>query len=481
QALALARAFGNGPLPRPVTMDAVFIFVPGLGTFVYPEWLAAPFAVAAFVLLLVAFARGRTADKDHWTGSLVIGFVAALVTTALGVLTGYALGAGFLKLHASMGSGQPRLSDTYASAIAMSVIAVSMASHRLAIWRRNAAGAEVGALLWWSVVGIAVAVYLPGGSFLFTWPLVAAAVAAFAGARGSSGAAAIHWITSAIVVALVVPLAYSMVVVALGLDAIGGAILGLLAAMGATLARPMLVKGTDGWWPLAAPVLIAGAATVMGMATVRTSAEHPVGANRVFAIDTDSGRAFATGNATGPVGAVWVSSVTAGNTVAGSALPLWMQRLSGGRPALVAKPYESPLPPPRVTVLKDSSTGAGHTVTVRIVPTRPRTLGIGMDVNEAEVVSAWVDGRVVDRSRYRRPGTRWTLDFVAPPDSGFTLALAMRTAAAPVLSVTSRFAGLIAWPVSVTTRPSGVVAIQNGDMSVVYSRAILTMPAKRRR
>jgi hypothetical protein len=50
QALALARAFADGPLPRSRTGDAVFFTVPGVGLAVYPESFAMPFAIAAALL-----------------------------------------------------------------------------------------------------------------------------------------------------------------------------------------------------------------------------------------------------------------------------------------------------------------------------------------------------------------------------------------------------------------------------------------------
>src|SRR5688500_1881568 len=54
QMLALARAFGNGPLPRPATSDAVFFDLPIVGLVVYPEgwvWLIALEAVELVDLL----------------------------------------------------------------------------------------------------------------------------------------------------------------------------------------------------------------------------------------------------------------------------------------------------------------------------------------------------------------------------------------------------------------------------------------------
>jgi hypothetical protein len=481
QALALARAFANGPLPRPATADAVFFFIPGLGTFVYPESWALYIAIAALVILVVVLVRGRTIEPQRWVGSVAVGFGAALVTTVVGALAGYGLGAGFVRLHAEMGTGQPRLSDVYAAATVFAVVALTLLLYRLSLWKWKAAGVEAGALVWWSIVSIAVALYVPGASFLFVWPLAAAIVAAHASSRGAKAAVALHWVTAIVVVAMVVPTAYAMVVVALGLDAVGGAILGLLVAMGVTLARPVIVVPSDGWWTAAVPAAAAAWAAVIGATTVRTNAEHPEGGSLVFAIDADSGRAFASGYSSGPVAAKWVSATIGGARAPASDLPLWVRRLAGGRPVMIAEPYASPLTAPRVTVLKDSSGIGERTVQVRIQPGGTGTLSMGLDLDTTRVLAATVDGRSIDRERYRRRPTRWALEFIAPPDSGFTLSLTMPADARPILGVTARRAGLVAWPLTLVPRPPGVIPIQSGDMSVVHTRARLEIPPRRRR
>src|SRR6266704_1906262 len=59
QALALTRAFANGPLPRPRTGDAVFFDLPAVGLVVYSEKWAIPLALLAAALTLVVIVRSR--------------------------------------------------------------------------------------------------------------------------------------------------------------------------------------------------------------------------------------------------------------------------------------------------------------------------------------------------------------------------------------------------------------------------------------
>jgi hypothetical protein len=58
QMLALARAFGDGPLPRPVTGDAVFFDLSARRADRLPEPWAWPITLAAVALVLATLLRG---------------------------------------------------------------------------------------------------------------------------------------------------------------------------------------------------------------------------------------------------------------------------------------------------------------------------------------------------------------------------------------------------------------------------------------
>src|SRR5207247_7762877 len=88
QALALARAFGNGSLPRPRTGDAVFFDFPLVGLIVYPVSWALPLAVVAAALVLVVLFRLRGRERAVGRGVLLAaaGAVAAVIFSALGAM-----------------------------------------------------------------------------------------------------------------------------------------------------------------------------------------------------------------------------------------------------------------------------------------------------------------------------------------------------------------------------------------------------------
>ena len=66
QALALAHAFANGPLPRPRTGDAVFFELPGVGLVVYSEKWAMLLALVAAALAVVVIIRSRRESHTLW-------------------------------------------------------------------------------------------------------------------------------------------------------------------------------------------------------------------------------------------------------------------------------------------------------------------------------------------------------------------------------------------------------------------------------
>jgi hypothetical protein len=91
QMLTLARAFGNGALPRPVTGDAVFFDLPFVGLIVYPESWALPIAIMA--LLLVAAAVFRLArDGAPWIRDVTLGVAGTTVAMCLGAGAAFASG-----------------------------------------------------------------------------------------------------------------------------------------------------------------------------------------------------------------------------------------------------------------------------------------------------------------------------------------------------------------------------------------------------
>ena len=90
---------------------------------------------------------------------------------------------------------------------------------------------------------------------------------------------------------------------------------------------------------------------------------------------------------------------------------------------------------------------------------------------DVKVLAASVDGRAIDTTRYRTQLPMWTVQFAAPPDSGFVLALTFPRGSIPHFDLRAEFAGLPTLPgITMPPRPDDTVPSQSGDVTVVHRR-----------
>jgi peptidase M28-like protein len=473
QMLAMARAFGDGPLPRPVTGDAVFSDMPLVGLIVYPESWALPIAIVGLVLVVVAAAR-LARDQANWMRDILLGTLGTIVAACVG--GGVALGAGALivRVHDVTGwGGAPAFRGLYTAALALLALAVSAAVWALMRRWASVAGLQVGALIVWGIVALLLTLKLPGVSFLFAWPVVIGAIAALGlrltplGTRDrltpTPTSDALTWIATAIGAALVVPFIYAISTVLLGAAGPGGIATGTMVPLLTWLLAPQLEAiGARRWITAGAAFVLAVIVIVVGMMTIRSSPEHPTPSVLVYAVDADSGGAWLA--VRGPTSNEIVKSASAQSP------PVWLARLFGGPSRNVA--FESvprvTVAPPTATVIGDSTVGGTRRVTLRIAPA-PGTETITMQAKETEILGASIAGRPIDTSRYRGRVRPWRLEFSAPPDSGITLLLAVFPGTPVSLDLLARSPGLPTLDsVRIPPRGPDVVTIQTGDVTLAH-------------
>lgn len=477
QALALARAFADGPLPRPLTGDAAFFDFPLIGLIVYPIGWSIAIASIGLLIVVAAIVLGR-AREEKWVRGIGIGAGAFVATLVVALVLNLCLSFGISRLHA-MGTigGAPEWSAVYGAAYAFVCVAVVLAAWFLVRRYAGATPLQLGGLAVLAVITVVLAAMVAGVSFLFAWPLLFAAIAALLAATGRALAARIvAWVSAAVTLIMLAPTIHAMVIVALGLDQTGTALLSLLGVIALWLVALLLdeLLTPASWRPALVAAGTAGVLLLAGMLTVRTNEKHPAGSTFAYVIDADSLRAWLAGSGTTPALRDWVRREFAGSASDSASTP-------SRPPAWLLRSFESrrvkPAPvgafvAPTVTLLSDSTTPTGRVVNLR-VRADTGTLVVSMAADSG-IVAASVDGRTVDRSRYRSRSTRWTLDYVAPTDSGFTLRLQLAPQATPSLQVLARRPGIPELSgLVVPTRPAGVLPIQSGDQSIVYKRVQL--------
>jgi hypothetical protein len=483
-ALALARAFGDGPLPRPRTEDAVFFTVPGLGMFAYSERLAVPLAIGGTVLVLLAAVLVRRRET-HWLRSVILGFIGTVVSTGLAGAAAYAFGRLLPRVaDAPLGSGWFMPRGLYTAAVVL--VALSFVSGCWALVRRwaNPGGAHVGALLVWTVAAVVAGRMLPGASFLFAWPLVASAVAALVTlvVRSAAARQAAHWISGLAVAAIVVPLVYGIATMAFAMSGPAALVAGLFTAFPAWLLPSALdgLRGARRWvTPLvmfASALACFASATVVHRNTVSTRVEPSM---LVYAFDVDTPGAWIGGPLEFARPGSWTARVLGPSAKVARALPpgspdaapAWLTRSIAGETIVMAPAPRITLDTPEIDVVADSRGLDGkRRLDLRVRPGRD-TYTFRLRAIEGDVISAEVDGRAIDTSRYRAPSRQWNLGYIAPSDGGVRLALVVPGDRPLTLALVARVLGLpdaLRASLGIPERPKNVVPIHGGDQTVVH-------------
>jgi hypothetical protein len=353
----------------------------------------------------------------------------------------------------------------YATGIVLLALSVTAACYAVAKRWSATRGLRVGALIVWLVIALALAVLVPGTSYLFTWPLLFAAVAALV-TRGRIGA---DWATAIVTIFILVGFFYGVSVVMLGVTGAGAIALGVAASLILLLLAPQLdlVAGDARW--SGAPWLAGAGALILLIAalTVHPSADHPLRSALIYAENADSSGAWlgTLGRATDSWTRDAIGARTSGPT------PDWTTRLServglftGRRVARV------PLAAPNATLIGDTVVNGIRRVVLRV--TAPAgTTALIMRARGAKVLASSIDGRVVDTTRYRHRDRDWVMEYWAVPEGGATIALSIPAGDHIDLDIAARRQGIPPVPeVTIPPRPPYIVPSQTGDVNIVYAQ-----------
>ncbi|HEU5245449.1 MAG TPA: M28 family peptidase, partial [Candidatus Udaeobacter sp.] len=468
QALALVRAFANGPLPRQRTEDAVFFELPAIGLVVYSQKWAMPLALVAAGLALIVAIRSRS-ESARFGPDILMGTAATLGAVILSVAATYLTGLMISLLHAKLPwGGAPAWSSVYWTAIAILSLAISTAWYVILRRRATVGGLHVGALLVWTLLSLAAAAIAPGSSYLFTWPVLVVALAALlADGHGLLTAKGIAMCLAALVTAaLLIPIAYLVGAVYLGVTGPGGMVTVAVIALIAWLLVPLLEILCNGarW---STPLICTAVAIVLvgiGALTVRTSDVHPVPSRLIYAIDTDSSHAWLASRASAARTDAWTRTALAPFAQG----PEWIAHFFLRPTAVVAKRVPPlPLPQPAINILSDLTTSDVRQLSLRVQGSAGTT-ALGMRVTDAPVIGAAIDGRAIDTTRYRLHTREWTLWYWAPSDSGALLSLIVPAGSTPKLEILAYSLGIPALPgIMIPPRPANVVPVQSGDVTIV--------------
>ena len=177
--LALARHFGNVSLESTRANQAVYFNLLGSLLVHYSDAAIIPLAAAVFLLFVTVLAIGLR-RKRLTIGGIVLAFLAFLFSSTIALLIVTAVWWLTRALHGGFASypwNNPYNSHLYLIGSVTLALAVASALHILYRKKIGLLDLMAGAMVWWLALMMAASLFLPGGSYLFTWPLLASSIA----------------------------------------------------------------------------------------------------------------------------------------------------------------------------------------------------------------------------------------------------------------------------------------------------------------
>ncbi|MGE5325749.1 MAG: M20/M25/M40 family metallo-hydrolase [Deltaproteobacteria bacterium] len=446
-ALALARSFGNSDLTQfsiPADQssshrsgNAVYFSLIGRTIHYSSRW-ALPLALLSFIILLAACALGIRKGRMGLRGILV-GFILwplAALAASLGpeILWVVLRKSGFASL---LPYGMAYNGGLYTVGFIALAVAVFSGVYVVAAKRAAVENLVAGALLWWALLELASIVLAPGASFVFVWPLLAAALAMGAGVliRGSDSEPrrALVWaLPSAAVILILVPIVILLVEL-LGTTGLVPIVLTISLLLGLLIPYFRVISSEERW-PI--PVAACGIATgfvVFAMFASGYNVGHARADTIFYFENADTHRAF-WGTTDGSLDA-WTAQFFKGassHAKLSDFLPL-------DEPIISSQATPADLPPPDLKSLGDVALGDERLLRLSITsPRRARVFWIS--VTQGTVLEGSVGGKLIPASG-QKPGN-WGLVLVGAPESGATLVLHLKSVQPLAIRVSDQTDGL---------------------------------------
>jgi hypothetical protein len=431
-ALALTRHFGMLDLENLKDSNAVYFSVLGLMLVHYSNNLVIPLTVLVLLLFMSVVVVGLKKKRLSVRG-MILG-VLLMLLSILGAFVFVTLGGGALSRWHSGYNGTPFFAAFVAFTGALTTTLFILFNRR-----RNAPSLAIGALLWWVVLMVVVSLFLPGGSYLFTWPLLFTLV----GVGITIAAPHQHLISPKLFAVislcalpgllLLAPMIYLMNI-GLGLG-MGGILMGLVVLLlGSLILHLDFMTARRGWlWPIASTVVCV---TFVLIATLsyKFDKERNKTDSIFYILNADSAQA------------VWASGDERPDEWTSQFLPYHAEKVSLGdyipmnnRRIVSTNAPAVPLAAPNIALLSDQTENDIRTIRMRITsPRRASTIAVYVD---AKTLDAIVNGKKVtsfDPNAKLEFDRQWMLNYWAVPDDGVELTLSLKAGEPVKINVVDR-------------------------------------------
>lgn len=458
-ALALTRQFGSVDLRQSRTPDRVYFDLLGLILVHYSKIWVLPLAVFA-LLLFVALVVIGLKFRILTVPGIGLGCVAFLSAAVLVAGFEKLLWALIFKLRYAGEFRPPGVTyytSLYVIGFAVLAVAITLLVYNLFRKKTSWENLAAGALVWWVILMLLVSFFLPGASYLLTWPLIFS-TAGFVGycvlkSRGRREGFGIVFLLAGAVPGLVlfVPLIYQFFI-GLTLNWTGLIAIVILLQLG-LLVPQLTIMTRDRKW------LLSGAAALVGVCFIAApflmtgvSAQHPKFNSIFYAFNSDTNQAWWA--SMDPKPDEWTSKFLSAQPPRGPLVGFFPQdRLLQNAAPLV------PLSPPQVDVINDEKNGDVRTLRLRLKSTRAAAVLSLYTDSKVEILSASLNDEQLDQNNtamLRRNKGIWNMHYVGIPPEGVLLALTLKTSEPLKLRVVDQSYGIPQIP-SLPARPDYMI------------------------
>ena len=458
-ALSLARRFGSLDLRHVKASNVTYFNFPGVRMVIYPiEW-SLPLALIAAALLAAVVGLGL-ARRRLSAGGMLLGFLVfllALVATAAAVAGLWRLVLAWHPGYRQMLQGDPYHAGVYRAACTALAIAAFTAFYNWLRRRIDTANLWAGALAMWLTLALVSAIYLPGASYIFTWPLLFGIVG-----LAFRKVTAVVWACAIPGLLLVAPMIDQLfVAMTMRLAALPALITALL--LGLLIPHLELIARPGRWWLPGVAALACAGCLIAGSATSRFDRDHPKPDSLFYGLDADSGTAtWFSGDVRPDPWTVPALSARPRRESASPFLPFLTWNF------LVHDAPAEALPAPVIEKVEDSTGGGVRTLRLRIASRRNAPAVFVYGDPHAEVLAAQVNGKPLGTGKLApadKPGLRvirfrrWSFVYENPPRDGIELRMQVRARSAPLeMEVIDETYGLGELPTA-PTRPNDTMPL----------------------
>ena len=461
-ALALARHFGDLDLHRTTGPQAVY-FSFFSKVFHYPQTWAIPLLTAALVLFVGVVGVGLRKRQLAWRGmaeSFVAWGAGAFLAAGAAELLWWGLRAarGVSLLPYGVGYN----SDVYAFGFLALTVAVVSAVYAWLGQKISVGSMTVGALAWWALVALAASLRAPGGSYLFTWPLLASLLelgyAFLSRQPEAEEESVLVWTLPAIIgIFLFVPILDDLV---MWVSASHPAVLAVAMALlvGFLVPQFHILAARRRWLVPGTALSVAVVLIAVGLARSGYNPGHPRADSVFYALNADTGKAvWASAD---PAPDKWTAQFLTDHPRRGDLHGFFFRKAN----LLEADAPAASLAAPEV--MRTDDVTLGDLRVLRLSITSPRQArSVWMQVGDAKVLEADVNGKKVDT-----PGAQsWGLIYAGLPKDGIVLTLHVPVSQTPTLKIFDMSDGLPSLPgQSFRARPSDTMPAPSRPDSVTW-------------